>query len=512
MFWKNNLGWYGKQLNKHISSLQAGKYGAIPWIFCVFAESDAKSKSVAARALYAALETMTFDGLVRVDEQMRQITSMEWSISWRDYSLDNFFTAGMSEAERRAVVVFASFNPNGYIREKAVRLMKSYAGTLPFAILRQNDWVSQVRIAAGDTADYRLQHLSQGELIAALPFADKLGRSGRTQSGNTYIKRIYNVLTSKLGEYDLNVGLNSNNIHTRRICINALFKSGSIRYDLAFEQLKIESDPFLRAGIFRRLVSAGQNMESVIDRFLKDKYPLNRLLAFQYISETDQSKALQVAKQLLLDKSAAVRESARDIINGVVLDFDCRAFYISNITVKTAPAILGIGETGVADNTDIIDEYLKSLPIAVTCAAMTAVMRLDGKKYAAVITEFLKDGRAGIVKTARNLILKSYSPDYMRILEIFRTTSYVNTKQKCFSILLTASKWQRLIYILEALNSDGGSILEKAEDALARWIGNYNRSYIAATRVQIDTFTKSMEDLGGKLSPKTKQQILFLLR
>jgi hypothetical protein len=258
MFWNKNSkpGWFGSKLNDYGSALESGDYSAIPWVFCVFAENHAAAKNKAAELLCNVLEKLTFDELIRIDEQMRQSTSMEWSIDWRNCSITSFLTPEMGEAERRAVIIFASFSPNGFIRERAVRLMKDYSGTLPFAILRQNDWVSQVRSAAEETADYRSARLSNGELIATLPFADKLSRSGRSQSGNTYVNRIYTVLISH--ENELIAGLSAANIRTRRICANALFNFDNPRYDLAFDRLRKETDPFLRAGIFKRLVSAGR--------------------------------------------------------------------------------------------------------------------------------------------------------------------------------------------------------------------------------------------------------------
>ena len=357
MFWnKNNKpGWFGTKLNDYAQALLSGGTSAIPWIFCVFAENHAATKTVASEILSAVLEKMSFNELVRIDEQMRQTTSMEWSIDWRNCSINSFLTPEMGKAERRAVIVFASFNPNGFIRERAVRMMKDYPGTLHYAILRQNDWVSQVRSAAADTIDYRLAHLSKGELIAALPFADKLNRSGRSQTGNTYVNRIYTALI--FNEDELIAGLSAANIRTRRICTNALLNSDSPKYDLAFDRLQRESDPCLRSNIFRRLVSAGQNMDVAAEYFIKDKYPLNRVLAFQYISGADKNKASQVAKELLLDKSAAVRENARFYLNKNVSDFDCRTHYKSHLTDCTAPAICGLGETGKAENTTEIESF-----------------------------------------------------------------------------------------------------------------------------------------------------------
>jgi len=132
-----------------------------------------------------------------------------------------------------------------------------------------------------------------------------------------------------------------------------------------------------------------------------------------------------------------VCENARFYLNKNVPGFDCRAFYKSKLTDCTAPAIYGLGETGNAEDTVEIENYLKSDVIAIVRAAMTAIMRLDSEKYAATFTELLTDDRVGIVKTARNLLTKTSLPDYARVMEIFRTTPYENTKQKCFLEVIT---------------------------------------------------------------------------
>jgi len=512
MFGNSKPGWFGSKLNINIELLQSGDYRAIPWIFCVFAESHAASKTVAAKALCTALDRLAFDELVHIDERMRQTTSMEWTINWRNYSIDRFFTFAMNKEERRAVIIFASFNPNGFIRERAVRMMKDYAGTLPFTILRQNDWVSQVREVAGETADYRLSHLSKGELIAALPFADKLGRSGRTKRENTYADRIYSALTSRENENELIDGLRAANIRTRRICTDALFNRSNPRFDLAFDRLEHEPDPFLRANSFRRLMLTGQDMDTVAGKFLRDKYLLNRILAFQYICGKDRDKALQLAQDLLLDKSAVVRDNIRCFLNSSRIDFDYRTFYKTHLTDGTVPAIYGLGETGEVEDVAVIDEYLSVSQISVVRAAMTAVMHLCGEKYAAAITAFLADDRAGIVKTARNLILKTDSPDYEKVMGIFRSTPHENTKRKCFSILVTASKWQRLIFILDVLETGGEEMAGIATQALQRWTASYNRSFVMASKAQIEQITESIKQLGDNLTENMQRQLLFLVK
>ena len=133
MFWRDRqVGWFGKQLEENIKALRDGDRSRISRILCVFSENNNQSKLMAAKVLRETLDSLSFDDIVRVDEQIRQSTSMEWSINWRDLNINDFFTAQMDEQDKRALTIFASFNPNGFIRERAVKLMQDYNGTLPY--------------------------------------------------------------------------------------------------------------------------------------------------------------------------------------------------------------------------------------------------------------------------------------------------------------------------------------------------------------------------------------------
>lgn len=65
-----------------------------------------------------------------------------------------------------------------------------------------------------------------------------------------------------------------------------------------------------------------------------------------------------ISTKALFDKDVYIREWARNIVKTFTPDFDCRAAYLENIEQYGAPAILGIGETGKANDTEIIESYL----------------------------------------------------------------------------------------------------------------------------------------------------------
>ena len=510
MFWITKPGWYGKYLDKNITALLEGDISNIPWIFCVFSEKHNPSKLAAAKALNEILGTLSFNDIVRIDEQMRQTTSMEWSINWREYRLNDFFTLQMSKDERRAVSIFASFNPNGFIREKAVNVMSILDGTLPYIILRQNDWVSQVRQAANEAFTYRLHKLSSGEILEALPFAEKLGRCRRISHGE-YTSHFFAVLTSPEYSQDLMRGLGDKNVRTRRICVDALFSAKPPKLDLAVERLTREPDPFLRATIFRKLISLGQWLGDAIEVFLKDKYPFNRMLAFQYILDTNMDCAYDVAENFLLDSSAMVRMFAQHFIQKQTPAFDFRSFYLSKLDQNTAVAICGLGEKGQVSDAIVISKYLEDARISVVKPTMISLMRLDSENYGHTITKMLNDPRAGIVKTARNLIIKANLTCYEIVKEIFTVTTYKHTKLKSLDILFAAPKWPSIIYMLEALSDDDEEIKEKSLVAIKRWLLVFNRSYSLPCKKQTAEIRDLIRSLNKILPTDIQKELLFVL-
>jgi hypothetical protein len=139
-------------------------------------------------------------------------------------------------------------------------------------------------------------------------------------------------------------------------------------------------------------------------------------------------------------------------------------------------------------------------------------MRLDGEKYKSKITEMLDDARAGIVKTARDLVMKTGLPDFEKVKEIFTDTAYMNTKLKCLDILFTAPKWPGIIYMLEAASYDDRQIREKSVDAIDRWLFRFNRSFVLPTPNQAEYIKELIRARGKVLSPKKEKELLFLLQ
>lgn len=510
MFWRKKRGWFGEHLDENIKALNEGDLRRIPWIFCVFSEEDSYAKLQASKVLNNVLKGFEFDDIIKIDMQMRQTTSMEWSINWHEQKIDNFFTSTMNTEERQAVLIFTSFNSNGFIREKAVQMLSEYDGSLPYIILRQNDWVLQVRQAASKAFETRMRNLTKCEILSALPFAEKLKWSSRGSHGE-YTQKFFDKLVSQEHREDLVKGLQSDNLRTRRICIGALFEASQPDIELALTQLKHEPEPFLRTILFEKLCKTGQDMKEPSHIMLKDKFARNRVLALQYLNDEQTEDINNISMNVLLDKDAYVRVLARSIVKQYTSDFNFRAVYLKNIEQFGAPAILGLGETGKANDTEFIDGYLNDNRIAIVRATLISLMRLNSEKYRTLLTDMLNDSRIGVIKTAQKLILKYNVQDYNKTYEIFTDTPYEYSKIKCAAILFKASKWERLIYMLEALSAEEESIQKLALQSIQGWSFTFNRSYVQVSSQQKDKIQMLIEKHKERLSVNLIRELQFLL-
>ena len=358
---------YGDYLAEYIGHVKAGELAFVPWVYCALAQGTDKQKEAAACTLAEVLAGLSLDGLVRMDLRMRETTSMEWSIHWRTLRLEDLFAKNQSLEACRAVLVFSTFHPDGYIREQAVAALGTDSQALPAVLLRCNDWVAQVRRAALESLKQLLDMADGGEIAAALPILEKLRRSGRCQLDD--LLPLFFRAFRKDPDL-LRLGLASGDVRARRLCISLLPALGEPDTAYLLERVKREPDPFLRKLLYQTLLGLGVEGMALSRRFLGDKYPPNRVLALEYLAEHGVEDLFEQAVTLLMDKSGRVREAAREVVVQADKEFELRQFYRERLSVRPAVAILGLGETGNREDCRVIGNFLSHPQPAVARAAM----------------------------------------------------------------------------------------------------------------------------------------------
>ena len=498
---------YGDYLAVYIGHVQAGELAFVPWVYCALAQGTDRQKAAAAQALAEVLTGLNAYGLVAMDLRMRETTSIEWSIDWRALRLEDLFARNLSPEACRAVLVFSTFHPNGYIREQAVAALGTDSQALPAVLLRCNDWVAQVRQAALESLTHLLDIANGAEIAAALPILEKLRRSSRCQ--------IDNILPLFFQAFQRDpdlppLGLENEDVRARRLCISLLPDLGTVDLPYLTEGVKKEPDPFLRKLLYQTLLDLGADGMELSRRFLGDKYPPNRVLALEYLAEHGAEDLFRQAVVLLMDKSGRVRAAAGEVVVQTDKEFPLRQFYLDRLSVRPAVAILGLGETGNPEDCQVIGNFLTHPQPAVVRAAMTALMGLDPERWTGAVTEQLATDQPGVVKTAALLLSKHRDFDQDRVFAILQASQVENTRLKCAVLLFRTGKWDRLTYALTLLGGGYEKLDQACRLELVAWIHTYNRSYTPLGEEQRRRILALLDEKRAYLHPAVVNQLRFL--
>lgn len=502
--WKKT---YGDYLAEYIGHVEAGELSFVPWVYCALAQGTDRQKEAAARTLAKVLAGLNVDGLAAMDLRMRETTSMEWSIDWRALRLEDLFAPNLSPEACRAVLVFSTFHPNGYIREQAVAALGTDPQALPAVLLRCNDWVAQVRQAALESLKQLLDMADAAEIAAALPILEKLRRSGRCRLGDI-VPLFFRAFRRDPGLLPL--GLEHGDVRARRLCISLLPDLGTADLPYLTQRVKKEPDPFLRKLLYQTLLKLGVDGMTLSRRFLGDKYPPNRVLALAYLADHGAEDLFRQAVTLLMDKSGRVRETAREVVVQADKEFSLRQFYLDRLSVRPAVAILGLGETGNPEDCQVIGNFLTHPQPAVVRAAMTALMELDPERWTGAVTEQLAARQPGVVKTAALLLARRRDFDQDRVFAILQASQVENTRLKCAVLLFRTGKWDRLTYALTLLGGGYEKLDQACRLELTGWMHSYNRSYAPLGEEQRRRILALLDEKGTYLHPAVVNQLRFL--
>ncbi|MBE6754018.1 MAG: hypothetical protein E7559_06700 [Ruminococcaceae bacterium] len=467
-----------------------------------------RNKLKAAESLYSIFAELSPDTIGRLDCYVR-----EWHRLYmyrhrclNGFCLDSYLDDMMSDKERLGVLIAASFDPSGHIRQEAVERLAAFGEAVPYIALRTNDWVNNVRRSAVSALIRAMESATDNQLLRSLPMFHKLSRCGRGSFDET-LALLQNEIAKRAGFIEK--AMRSGYTNARRFCVTHLLTPDYI--DTIFEIYSREREPFIR------LLYADIMLEHTPDRavntLLQDKCPRIAVNTLNYLYERFPSEALAKAKTLIFARNGGLRSLAQFIVRNMEPNTDLRACYLDGLSRTGSDlvgSIFGLGEHGSAADCALLEPYLGSRQPAVVKAAMCALMALDSRKYSDVITEQLLSPMQGATKTAAQLLRKYHCCDYERILEIYRSSDSAITQRRCAALLLTAPKWQGLLYTLTIMDDEDEELRNICHCSISSWAANFNKSYTkptAAQAAQIEALLKNARHLPEKV----KKEILFLL-
>jgi len=499
----------------------AGEPAAIPDLLPLLIIGDRRSILASAKAIHHLLQLLKPTDFVRFDEFVRQ-GYPDWRVRREPWYLmkpkDVGHLASMGEMSV-SLLGIASCHTNGHVREAAVReLGKTETGTeLPFLLIRANDWVPEIRSSARDFLLNRIRSDYIHRLMDWLPLALRLSNVGRDDH-SAILEAVRGLLASSEAREALREGFESQDQFVRRFCFQLALNSNEADLLTVLQRAFVERDAQVRKEAVYKLhaiLPSGGSKELLI-RARNDGCMAVRREALHIFAEKYADEADQEFQSALLDANIAVREEAQYYFQkkGTV---DLRAYYSHRLETSNSrqlcAAIAGVGETGVAKDSQLVERFLNNQHSKVRVAALHTIAKLNPDAYLDKFVLALDDASS---KVAREAVLalskKANSVGAQRLWEIFDSCRYPHGKRWGLFLLARINKWDSIAFLIQSLTDQNDSCVELSQRYIVRWFARYNRSFATPTAEQLSRLRNVLSRCNLLLSSGTQRQLDSLLK
>jgi HEAT repeat protein len=178
-----------------------------------------------------------------------------------------------------------------------------------------------------------------------------------------------------------------------------------------------------------------------------------------------------------------------------------------------APAIAGLGETGGAEDANLIVTYASHPAGKIRRAAIKALAALRAEAHVEIFLNALADELPSVSKQALKILARKTSLlSVGRVWALFSATPHLHVKRNAFSLIERFTKWESISYVVSAFCDADEDIAGRARLALDRWLGRFNRSFSAPTSEQLAKLNTALEKCGHFIDEKTRERLQFSLK
>lgn len=469
MFWnkKKEIDSWQTTLIKAIQKLNSGELSELKTVYCAFGSHDKNIIRQASAAVFKQLSNFSNDQIIRLDEQFRQYTSLDWFIDWSKVKLEFIRSCINNDAEWVYIVILGSFHPNGYFREKCILELIKHPSTLPYLILRMNDWVSTIRTKATALVLERIQTSSVHEILSSMQQVENLkycGRREREAFEILYEEIIHRIQTEsqhikwhKISQYGSK---------TKRVIYRVVLSTKMLDIALVNNLLEWEKDTSNKRYIISRILDLYDCTVEQMEVYLKNKNSGVRYKALTYRYQKYR-QLWDGIEGFLMDSNRSIREYTCYILKKYA-QFDVIEFYKAHLCDATPDnAIKGIGENGSAEHSQYLFPFLESENQRTVKVALEALSSLIQDQGLEIYEKYLFDERISISKAAylaikKNKILIGADKLYQQITK----TRCQHIKRHLILLLTKEKSWYRLPYLIYLYDVEDDVLREKIKKAI----------------------------------------------
>ena len=507
MFRKKKKEWEAALLQ-----LQEGDKSQAARVYEALACHDIAWVNQAASVIYQMLGQMNGAQLIRLEEQFRQVTSIDWFVDWQHFSLEKLKDKITKKEEFESLVCLGTFHPNGYYREKCIRELESTPVGFPYLILRCNDWVMPVRHLAYDMVNSQIDKVPLPLLFFSLPFLEKVKRGQRRSEEQ--LLEIEQKITKRIGNELKNVSLynqmgewSSCDFYTRKYLYHLLLSQNMLNKEQIREMLHMEKNGNCQKVIICDVLKYYSCSLEELDEFMKHKSSVVRRRALEYKYEKVK-RDWQGLELMLLDKSKGVRDMASYVIQKHS-SMSVVEFYQGHLHTKyRANALLGLGEQGNREEGKILFECLKEKDERIVKNALYSIGLIYGSDAEDIYWEYLLH-ESKMVSSAAYQVIKKNDIHYgaERIYQTYLQQEDSDIREHLLCLLCSEPSWSRLPYLLMLYQYPESSMRKKIRKAISD-----RSTYSCISKEQAEQIKQIMEQSIYRIPKKLQDEIEFDLK
>jgi len=494
-----------KRFYRIIEDFKQGDERLLPSVYTYLTFDEVRVAATAAEAIAWYMKKLDYSEVCRLDDWFRQFTSMEWSVDWTKVSPKSIKT--MTKEDYLWVLRLGTFHPSGFFREKCLRELKEDKESVPFIILRLNDWVMQVRSAAEEACG-EITDITASEVITYILYLEKVKRGGRARNSavsdlESKIRRAPAASTNIIDKSFVS----SYDEKNRRTIYRFLANGKLLDKEKINNLISWEKNGQLQAILMTLLI---QNYDVSVEEL--DNYIKHKSASVKYKALEQKYKLVRNywdgLESLLFSRSGAIRAYVRFILRNHTSIEPCACYAERLNTEDKKICIQGIGECGAREDAEPLKQYLEDSDegiVKVTLHAIGSLLREDG---AEIYWRFLQDTREVAARQAyREIAAYDVRFGAGKIYNLLKNTESKLLKEKLSLMLLKEPVWEALPYILMLYSCED----EAVKKIIHPFDGRIS-TYSTMTSEHAEWIKSIMTDEKYKIPKDLQDKILFSMK
>lgn len=318
--------------------------------------------------------------------------------------------------EFKGVVALASFHRDGFVRERAVRLLTDFEDgfELPYLLIRTNDWVADVQAAALVAVSRRIARPYAPHWFRSLGLLDRLRATQRREADLArLIRRVDALLLEVEVRPLLATALSKGELSVRRATLRlALSLSPRDGQTMLLASLH-DDDPVIAItaaeAVLRR--AGSDDASALIDQTIGHPLARVRSLAIEAALRHEVPEGIAALRRGLFDDARSIREVVRYELSKREGALDFASTYRQALRDRQGHdrtvAFEGLAEVGTRDDLPLFFQFLHDPNARVRAAAIVGIARCDGSSHLDELTDALRD-RSSVVRRAVIQYAKRY--------------------------------------------------------------------------------------------------------